>query len=118
MQSETTISTGNKFKGNPRKISEKQKRLLTEHLAELGDLSGVVYCHNNKAYVGGNQRADVFNGAEIEITERFESPTNHHTIAHGFIKWQGEKYVYPDYVAVCLERMKTAFPTLEIRKEK
>ena len=107
MQSKTTISTGNKFKGNPRKISEKQQRLLAEHLAELGDLSGVVFCHNNKAYVGGNQRADVFNGAEIEITERFDTPTNHHTIAHGFIKWQGEKYVYRE-VAFTPEQFRKA----------
>jgi len=107
MKSKTTISTANKFKGNPRKISDKQKRLLSEHLTELGDLSGVIYCHNAKAYVGGNQRADVFDGAEIEITERFDTPTIHHTIAHGFIKWQGEKYVYRE-VAFTPEQFRKA----------
>ncbi len=69
MKAITTISTTNKFKGNPRIITEKQFSYLTEHLEALGDLSGVIYCHNNKAFVGGNQRSEVFNGAQIELIE-------------------------------------------------
>lgn len=45
-----------RFKDNPRVISPAQLERLSEHLDELGDLSGVVYCRRNKAYAGGNQR--------------------------------------------------------------
>ncbi len=88
------IEKSKKFKGNPRKITDRQKELLKEHISELGDLSGVVYCRNNKAYVGGNQRSDIFDGCEIEIIETFEIPTETGTVAHGFILFNNEKYVY------------------------
>lgn len=83
-----------KYSRNPRNISEKQQELLKQHLTELGDLSGVVFCRNNNAYVGGNQRSDVFNGCEITIIEKFEKPTPQKTLAHGFITYNGEKYTY------------------------
>lgn len=83
-----------KYSRNPRNISEKQQELLKQHLTELGDLSGVVFCRANKAYVGGNQRSDVFNGCEITIIEEFEKPTPQKTLAHGFITYNGEKYTY------------------------
>lgn len=82
------------YKNNPRQISEKQLADLQNHLEELGDLSGVVYCKNNKAYVGGNQRSKIFDGAEIEIIETFKRPTKTHTTAHGYITYKGEKYTY------------------------
>ena len=94
MKSKTKISKDLKFKRNPRKITDAQLELLRNHLSELGDLSGVIYCHNNKSYVGGNQRSDVFDNSQIEITERFSEPTKQKTLAHGFIVWQGEKYAY------------------------
>ena len=83
-----------KFDGNPRRITKKQFELLKDHLEELGDLSGVVFCHNHKSYVGGNQRSEVFHGAEIDIVERYDQPTERKTIAYGFIKHNGEKYAY------------------------
>ncbi len=106
MRNKTKISNSDKFKRNPRKITEKQKALLADHLSELGDLSGVIYCHTAKAFVGGNQRSDIFDGAEIEITERFDTPTKHKTVAHGYILWQGEKYAYRE----------VAFTEAEFRK--
>lgn len=87
MKTKTKISKDLKFKHNPRKITDAQLELLRNHLSELGDLSGVIYCHNNKAYVGGNQRSDVFDNSQIEITERFSEPTKQKTLAHGFIVW-------------------------------
>ena len=95
------------FKGNPRKITDRQMELLKEHLEELGDLSGIVYCVNNKAYVGGNQRAKIMNGSEIIISERFKEPTNNHTLAHGYIIYNGEKYVYRE-VSFTEEQFKKA----------
>jgi len=88
------ISKLKKFKGNPRRMTEKQFSLLKEHIEKLGDLSGVIYCVNNKAYVGGNQRSEIFDGCEIVITERFDEPTALKTLAHGYIVYQGEKYTY------------------------
>jgi hypothetical protein len=107
MKNKTTVSNKDKFKGNPRVITEKQFTLLAAHLEELGDLSGVVYCHNNKAFVGGNQRSEVFNGAKISIVERFAPPTAVCTVAHGFIEWKGEKYAYRE-VAYSEEQFKRA----------
>ncbi len=83
-----------KFKDNPRRISARQKELLEAHLQELGDLSGVVYCRLNKAYVGGNQRSDVFNGAKVTLTEELPQADAQGTVAHGFIDWKGGKYAY------------------------
>lgn len=94
MDSINKISTNNKFKGNPRVITEKQFDYLKEHLSDLGDLAGVVYCHNNKCFVGGNQRSEVFDGSDIEIVELFNKPTKCGTVAHGFIQYNGEKYSY------------------------
>lgn len=84
----------NKYKGNPRKITDKQRELLKEHIEELGDLAGVVYCVENKAYVGGNQRSDIFDGSDIQIVERYDTPTQNGTIAHGYIQYNNEKYSY------------------------
>ena len=90
----TEISRLLKFDGNPRRITKKQFELLKDHLETLGDLGGVVYCHNHKAYVGGNQRSEIFDGAEIQIIEKYDEPTAQKTIAHGFINYNGEKFAY------------------------
>ena len=89
-----TISNQNKFLGNPRKMSAKEKAQLKKHLETLGDLSGVIFDVNSKSFVGGNQRSDIFDGAPIEITERFDEPTKNKTVAHGFILYNGEKFAY------------------------
>ena len=88
------LSKENKFKNNPRKINAKQKALLKEHINELGDLSGVVYCINHKQFVGGNQRSEIFDQCQIEIVERYKKPTPQKTVAHGFIIYNNEKYAY------------------------
>jgi len=93
-KSQKQISNKNKFADNPRKISKEQKKLLKEHLEELGDLSGVVYCRKNKAYVGGNQRSDVLDGSEIIIAEEYEKPTKAGTVAVGEIIYKSERYSY------------------------
>ena len=94
MKTKNKIDKKNKYKGNPRSISKKEYKLLKDHLEELGDLAGIVYCQNNKAYVGGNQRSEVFDGCKIEVVESYEEPTDHHTMALGFIHYNGEKYAY------------------------
>ena len=89
-----TIKKENQYKNNPRKITEKEKDLLKDHLEEFGDLSGVVYCIQNKAFVGGNQRSNVFDNCKIEIVEKYEKPTKNRTVSHGFIIYNKEKYTY------------------------
>ena len=54
----------------------------------------MIFDVNSKSFVGGNQRSDIFDGAPIEITERFDKPTKNKTVAHGFILYKGEKYAY------------------------
>ena len=83
-----------RFKDNPRVITEAQQERLAEHLEELGDLSGVVYCRNNKAYAGGNQRSVYFDGCPVIITETHKEPTKTGTVALGWIEKDGERYAY------------------------
>jgi hypoxanthine phosphoribosyltransferase len=82
------------FKHNPRKITDSQIERLEGNLLKFGDLSGVVYCQNNKAYVGGNQRSKIFDGAEIAILEKFDKPKSDKTVVTGFVNWNGNKYLY------------------------
>lgn len=83
-----------KFPDNPRQITAGQFRLLKKHLAQLGDLSGIIYCRNNKAYTGGNMRAEVMHGCEVEIVEKFDKPTTQKTVAYGYVKFKGERFAY------------------------
>lgn len=88
------VSKDNQFSDNPRKISNSQLEQLTSHLKKYGDLSGVIYCRNNKAFVGGNQRSKVFDGSKITIIEKYDKPLSDKTVAVGFIEWNGRKYFY------------------------
>lgn len=95
---QTSINTKLQFKGNPRKITENGIFLLENHLDRFGDLSGVVYCRNNKSYVGGNQRSKIFDGAKVVIVEEFDNPTTDGTVAFGFIVWRDRKFFYREVV--------------------
>ncbi|MDR1544048.1 MAG: hypothetical protein LBS50_06535 [Prevotellaceae bacterium] len=88
-----TIDKNYQFNKNPRKITDRQFARLESDLQKFGDLSGVVYCRNNKAYVGGNQRSKIFDGADIEIVKLFNNQPDK-TVALGFIKWNERKYHY------------------------
>lgn len=90
--SQPTISIDNRFNANPRKISGSQREQLANHLQKFGDLGGVVYCRNNKAYVGGNQRSTIFEGAGITYIDHPTLPAK--TVAIGFIQWNGNLYSY------------------------
>lgn len=96
-----------KYADNPRQITDDQLSMLKKHLETLGDLSGVVYCTKNKAYLGGNMRSEIMDGCEIEITQRFDKPTPQKTLAHGFITFGGEKFAYRE-VAFTKEEFKQA----------
>ena len=82
------------FKDNPRKITDKQLSRLECDLRKFGDLSGVVYCRKNKAYVGGNQRSKIFDGSQITLIKEYDEPLQDKTVAVGFIEWNGSKYLY------------------------
>lgn len=82
------------FKDNPRKITDRQPSRLECDLRKFGDLSGVVYCRNNKAYVGGNQRSKIFDGSQITIIKEYDEPLHDKTVAIGFIEWNSSKYLY------------------------
>jgi hypothetical protein len=89
-----TVRKDLQYKSNPRKITGSQIERLESDLQKFGDLSGVVYCQANKAYVGGNQRSKIFDGSDITVLERFEEPQSDKTVAIGFINWNGNKYLY------------------------
>ncbi len=88
------ISGKRRFKRNPRKISDEQLNLLKNHMEELGDLSGIVYCRKQKAYVGGNQRSRILEGAEVKVVEKFDEPTAQKTVLLGYVDYKGERFNY------------------------
>lgn len=88
------ISSENIFRDNPRKITSSDRLQLAQHLQKYGDLGGVVFCRNNKAYVGGNQRSTIFDGAEINYINKYDTPLPDKTVALGFIEWKGNMYLY------------------------
>lgn len=81
---------------NPRWISSKKFEHLTDTLARLGDLSGIVHDLNSDEIIGGNQRMRVFDLTEsdVEIVERFDQPDEQGTVALGYVIWQGKRYSY------------------------
>lgn len=81
---------------NPRQITEKQFSQLTDTLARLGDLSGVVHDLNSDEIIGGNQRIRVFDlpTCDIELTQTFDEPDAQGTVGLGYIVWQGKRYAY------------------------
>lgn len=91
---EKQLKSSARFKNNPRKISEEQFARLRDNLAELGDLSGIVYCRNAEALVGGNQRAAIMENSQITITQEFDEPQADQTIATGVVFWNGNQFSY------------------------
>lgn len=91
---EKSIDKSKQYILNPRIITDPELERLQDHLYKFGDLGGVVYCRNNKAYVGGNQRSKIFDGATIEILKTFDVPQEDKTVALGFILWNDRKYLY------------------------
>ena len=84
------------FQGNPRKISQQQKKDLESSLRKYGDLSGVVWNRRSGKLVGGNQRSTIFDikDCEIDIKEEYKKADPQGTVAIGFIVWEGRKYGY------------------------
>lgn len=91
---ENSIDKSKQYNLNPRSITDKELNRLEAHLMKFGDLGGVVFCRNNNAYVGGNQRSKIFDGASIEIEKYFDTPQEDKTVAIGFITWNNRKYLY------------------------
>lgn len=91
---EKSIDKSKQYNLNPRSITDTELNRLESHLMKFGDLGGVVFCRNNNAYVGGNQRSKIFDGASIEIEKHFDTPQEDKTVALGFILWNNRKYLY------------------------
>lgn len=79
---------------NPRRITDKRQARLTDTLARLGDLGGIVHNLETDEVIGGNQRMAVFKDGEAVVVEAYDSPDEQGTVGHGFIVWRGKKYAY------------------------
>jgi len=83
---------------NPRIISTQQYDKLKELLRKFGDLSGVVRNIRTDQLVGGHMRLKAFeesNGSKnIQITQRFDTPTKSGTVAIGYVVVDGESFSY------------------------
>ena len=92
------------YPDNPRIITEQEAAQLKTDLAELGDLGGIVHDLNSNQVCGGHQRLGVMFGraadgfkiesADIQIIKEYKTPTRTHTVAEGFIVWEGERFAY------------------------
>lgn len=85
-----------KYHKNPRTLTDKQARKLTESLEDLGDLSGIVHNLETDEVIGGNQRTSIFNvnTCEIEMTHEADAPDEQGTVGLGYIIWKGKRYTY------------------------
>jgi len=79
---------------NPRKITPSKARILAKTLQEFGDLSGFVFNKQNDSLVSGHQRKSILENAEIQITEKYDTPTAQGTTAIGYAVIDGEKFAY------------------------
>jgi len=80
---------------NPRKISDKQLKMLKKSLTEFGDLSGIIYNTQTSRLCGGHQRIKVLpSDTEITIEMRYHSPTRTGTVADGYALIGGERFKY------------------------
>lgn len=82
------------YANNPRRISKQRHERLTDTLARLGDLGGIVHNLETDEVIGGNQRMTVFKNGEPTIVEQYDAPDEQGTVAHGFIVWRGHKFAY------------------------
>lgn len=80
---------------NPRKITADSGSRLERSMRSFGDLSGIVLNVRNGQLVGGHQRKNNLPpDAPIRYTEKFDKPTQHGTVAIGFIQVDDEWWAY------------------------
>ena len=80
---------------NPRKISDEEKKLLSESMDRFGDLSGIVYNVETGMLVSGHQRAELLGSSTVTVLNDYEEPTEVGTLALGYIEnADGEKFPY------------------------
>jgi hypothetical protein len=81
---------------NPRSITERSFNKLKKLLDEFGELNGIIENQTTGELVGGHARVEAFKqlGANpnIQITQRFETPTRTGTLAIGYVVLNGEPF--------------------------
>lgn len=82
------------FTNNPRYITPQRLERLTDTLARLGDLGGIVHNLTTDEIIGGNQRMTVFQDGAPVVVETYPEPDEQGTVGHGFIVWRGHRYAY------------------------
>lgn len=83
---------------NPRLINKQDFENLKKTLRRFGDLSGVILNKQTGQLVGGHQRVQAFKAsgknANIQVTQKFETPTPTGTVAMGYVVIDGEPFTY------------------------
>lgn len=81
---------------NPRRISAFDFANLKKSIADLGDLSGLVWNRRTQRIVGGHQRKEAYQelGGTIVIVEELKKPNSKGTIARGHVTIGDEQYAY------------------------
>lgn len=83
---------------NPRTISKDQYAKLKELLDKFGDLSGIIRNVRTDELIGGHMRTRAFidssSQSNVQVTQRFETPTKAGTVAVGYVIVNGEMFSY------------------------
>lgn len=82
------------YTNNPRYITPERQARLTDTLARLGDLGGIVHNLATDEIIGGNQRMAVFQDGAPVVVETYPEPDEQGTVGYGFIEWRGHRYAY------------------------
>lgn len=82
------------YANNPRYIMPQRLERLTDTLARLGDLGGIVHNLATDEIIGGNQRMTVFTDSRPVVVETYDQPDEQGTVGHGWIEWRGHRYAY------------------------
>ena len=80
------VSDLNNSQTNPRKITKQRLESLRASMEQFGDLSGIIYNRVTDTLIGGHQRITTLpKGAEVEIAQRYDEPTDVGTVALGWV---------------------------------
>ena len=89
------VSDLNNSQTNPRKITKQRLESLRASMEQFGDLSGIIYNRVTDTLIGGHQRITTLpKGAEVEIAQRYDEPTDVGTVALGWVSLGNERFSY------------------------
>ncbi len=79
---------------NPRRITDKQLKMLKKSLEEFGDLSGFVFNRRTGNLISGHQRLKCLPASAVIEKKELPKQSRTGTVAEGYIEINGERFIY------------------------